>query len=90
MKNIITRNGNIGEVLLKNAELRLFNSDKTERLFQCALTVNGDTVKVTLAASFVESEMATLHEVKEVLQAMNFKTVEFERKLDGDVKVIKL
>jgi hypothetical protein len=90
VKNIITKNGNIGEVLLKNAELRLFNSDKTARLFQCALTVNGDTVKVTLAASFVDSELATLHEVKEVLQRMNFKIVEFERKLGGRVKVVNL
>lgn len=87
---IITKNNNIGEILIKSAEFRLFNHDKTERLFQCALAINGDTVKITLAASFVESDIATLREVKEVLQAMNFKIVEFERTLNGDVKIIKL
>jgi hypothetical protein len=87
---ITTKNNNIGEVLLKSAELRLFNNDGTRRLFQCALTINGDTVKVTLGASFVESELSTMRDIKEVLQAMDFKTVEFERELGGRVRVINL
>lgn len=87
---ITTKNNNIGEVLFKSAELRLFNNDGTKRLFQCALSINGDTVKVTLGASFVESELSTMRDIKEVLQAMDFKTVEFERELGGRVRVINL
>ena len=68
MKKIITKNNNIGEILYKSAELRLFNQDKTARLFQCALATNGKSVKVTLAASFTHSDLNTLREVKEVLQ----------------------
>jgi len=90
MRTIITKNNNIGEVLLKNAELRLFNNDKTKRLFQCALAINGGTAKVTLAASFIKSDIATLREVKEVLKAMGFDTIEFERSLNGGVKLIRL
>jgi len=90
MKTIITKNNNVGEVVLKSAEFRLFNQDKTKRLFQCALAINGDSVKVTLAASFLKSGISTMREVKEVLQKSGFNTVKFERELGGKVKIIKL
>ena len=87
--NVYTDAGNIGEFLFKTAEFRLFDKDR-KRLFQCALQINSDKVKITLAASFMDSDIKTLREVKDALLKAGFKAVEFERKLGGKVKLINL
>ena len=90
MQNIKTKSGNLGEIIYTNGELRLFGETKDTRLFQGALTIDGDTVKITLGASFVKSELKTLREVKEVLKTAGFKIVKFTRDLDGKVITIDL
>lgn len=88
--DITTDDNNIGEILYKTAELRLFNKDRSKRMFQCALAIEGTKVKITLGASFTDSDLSTLRQVKEVLIKAGFEDIEFGRERNGDTTNINL